>query len=1508
MLCKRRLDDELRTGLSGAFSRQNPLLLGGDDGSIFASWNCQALLHHMRQIRALKFRFITDKLRSSTVLALQEVHGTYEQMLLAFRELEPWFHVFLSSSGKADTGGVATLVSKKAVPDRHQINAESIIPGRSIMISIHKNNFRLRHLNVHNHNLTTAEIKKLETRIDEGVSLSRADPLSECTILHGDLNLSGEDEPSIILNSNLTQRPKDHQLRQARVWHKILDKLLYIDTSAYTHFHRESNTLSKLDRFYTSCPAWASTQLKIGGAACTSPVRLVAQGLSDHSPHAITIGPFRQQTKLERPIPSWISKTDRFREYHNQLCGAAGLDSLAAAPRWLLHKEIIVEAAALTRADFLAQDDLAPRALELSLVSLARLVLLNRSIQAESILRRCPLAQRHLVIRDHSVCFRDPAAFELDLSIAKSRNISTELDALRALLDSQQAPKFASKKIGSLEAKSRLWKSGARRSIINAIVVEDQAITDPTGMTKALTQCWKPTFSRQPDDDWCAAMEDLKNDIPNMREQFRETKPPDSQTILRSLENAKDRTPGKDTIPASAWATQAGAKTLVNVFGLTTLGYGPDIAFNDSITVFTPKGSQPGDLVSMQRSPADTRPLGLKNTDNKGITSAVNFSIMHVVSVMVTLIQRGFIKGRNFLHNIIELDALARRVSYGEFWASHPIFVFFDFLAAFPSIFHSAIHVVFKAAGAPVGFLNFLEVLYSWCMSYLTSQGVVSFFMRITSGILQGCPLSGTIFAIVSHASFSRIERLLLSSRNIVRCCADDLGAVLGSLEQLKLLVEPFRLTEKALGLRLKESKCVVVPLAPFTPQLRETILSWLREHIPAWAGFKVDSKGLYLGFWMGPSVRDEVFQDSFNKTIHRVRSIKTACCSSLHNVRAYNRDAISTCSYLAQLKLYPNSFVDRQEGVAASILKTPFRAFGKPLPFSSQIPHRPLTELRSMNLAALSRTAWATVQWQPSALSLTLDFLGHAVALQLDKSGLDKMRAAASKKRELPGGFSYMHRFPFTDWCKYSPAHWASEPMAVTLARAHAFFNIDKNLLKHIWREAGLSAAGRGYLRTRYSEHPALHDVCGNITWDSEQLLEMTHAFAVSEGKPQHIFHTILRDKLIPIQLEAFLSRKALRHVPVSGQAVECMRTGWPTLASRINSFHSQYLSFQALRLLSDAVCTPGRFQEKTACFFCKNSNSSTKLIHMLACDALWDTLEAAFPGLYQTLGDRSQRICRCVHELCYNDHYVHFLLLLAHLALFLSEVSHSHATTALEIPQLCLLAKAVAEHSSIFLQNGRFFTRPPKATVELTQEQTEARSAARAARRATSRIGWDVGAGFTLGFSLKGSFQTGSSSGSPSGGSCGCLVDDSADFAQGSGGPLLQDLHHGVSAEFSSGLLWEPGDEAAKDSDKNILTNLLHVGAPGFPHADGHARLSRQGQLDHSLDSSEVWGQLGVSTRTSSAQILPAFGGSGGGPYMQNYPQQVDQSVSYWQSGILQFSNEPSGGHSSHNTDTQD
>eukprot|EP00959_Pyramimonas_sp_CCMP1952_P006659 138964-Pyramimonas_sp.AAC.1 len=87
------------------------------------------------------------------------------------------------------------------------------------------------------------------------------------------------------------------------------------------------------------------------------------------------------------------------------------------------------------------------------------------------------------------------------------------------------------------------------------------------------------------------------------------------------------------------------------------------------------------------RSPDKVRVLGLRNTDVKLLSSVMNRALQPLIHHIVPPCQRGFVGGRNFGVNILELDAHARELSVGPPGSSDiPLLFSLDFGQAFPSL------------------------------------------------------------------------------------------------------------------------------------------------------------------------------------------------------------------------------------------------------------------------------------------------------------------------------------------------------------------------------------------------------------------------------------------------------------------------------------------------------------------------------------------------------------------------------------------------------------------------------------------------------------------------------------------------------------------------------------------------------------------------------------------------------------------------------------------------------
>ena len=141
----------------------------------------------------------------------------------------------------------------------------------------------------------------------------------------------------------------------------------------------------------------------------------------------------------------------------------------------------------------------------------------------------------------------------------------------------------------------------------------------------------------------------------------------------------------------------------------------------------------------------------------------------------------------------------------------------------------------------------------------MTSFGK-TFLYSIFAGVLQGCPMSATLFILAIDPFLIHFEQALSGKyEGIVRACADDVGIALADFRSLEVVEKVFHFAKECANMCLKPKKCNIIPLNPASPtQLdgtleRDLIKSWLISHIPHWQDFCVCLSAKYLGFGFGP-------------------------------------------------------------------------------------------------------------------------------------------------------------------------------------------------------------------------------------------------------------------------------------------------------------------------------------------------------------------------------------------------------------------------------------------------------------------------------------------------------------------------------------------------------------------------------------------------------------------------------------------------------------------------------
>ena len=393
--------------------------------------------------------------------------------------------------------------------------------------------------------------------------------------------------------------------------------------------------------------------------------------------------------------------------------------------------------------------------------------------------------------------------------------------------------------------------------------------------------------------------------------------------VRKAIHCAKNSMPGPDAIPSQAYksscdmsvdvlydvyealASDQAIETLMSAFEGASQEQTHD--FNASILcLLAKKPTGVEDSVGAYFHPKDTRPLSICNVDNRLLASAARLAWEPILERWVSKYQRGFLKGRSMLHNIIDIDTTAMTVSLQH---EHGTLILFDFKAAFPSISHPFLLQCLSMLGLPKEAMNFIQSMYHHNKCVLRIQGQDFPGFALLGGVRQGCPLSPLLFAVCVDILLRRIMHEIPSCT--CKAFADDIAAVITKWELhgpiLERMFAEFQLIS---NLSLNISKTVCMPL--WVNGVDE-VASRLHVVTPSWASICIALKGTYLGFVVGPGKGTESWVKPLEKFKQRVARWSQVPGGMQFSAVAYNTFALSTLLYIAQLEPVPE-FVFEEE------------------------------------------------------------------------------------------------------------------------------------------------------------------------------------------------------------------------------------------------------------------------------------------------------------------------------------------------------------------------------------------------------------------------------------------------------------------------------------------------------------------------------------------------------------------------------------------------------------------
>jgi hypothetical protein len=167
--------------------------------------------------------------------------------------------------------------------------------------------------------------------------------------------------------------------------------------------------------------------------------------------------------------------------------------------------------------------------------------------------------------------------------------------------------------------------------------------------------------------------------------------------------------------------------------------------------------------------------------------------------------------------------------------------------------------------GIPRFFINAIKALYRGGLATVVLMGLRWGSFPILSGIRQGCPASGSLFALAIDPCFRYMISQLGPERGIITAYADDIAAAVKELfEAIKILAHAFSVVGRCSSLELHPGKVVIIPLWKFEEQ---AVRAALILAAPSLATAVIQNFGKLLGVYIGPgadrrqwlSVREEL-------------------------------------------------------------------------------------------------------------------------------------------------------------------------------------------------------------------------------------------------------------------------------------------------------------------------------------------------------------------------------------------------------------------------------------------------------------------------------------------------------------------------------------------------------------------------------------------------------------------------------------------------------------------------
>ena len=708
--------------------------------------------------------------------------------------------------------------------------------------------------------------------------------------------------------------------KQTEAWKRLAAQCT-LQEFEQPHFTCEhSHGWSRIDRVYTDLH---KANLLCHDTFCT--LLTYPRHLSDHSP--VSFGMKDKPRRSKDSIPSWVAtdtsfedevrlQMDYLSECHRKTTGTepSSLQQLE------MLKQGIQSAAKYTRKKAhkaLAQTSSHRLACTLSFI---KAVEAGNEQQASRMQKRYNRLHRDLgTFSRTSQWYKEVKEHAVELMHIDVSDRVRELKQTRASLASEV---YERKKATISRQLKRLLPAGASNDIS---IIKDEAgsyFSDPANIARILTEHWQATFDSKPTNStlrngW---LERVRNRFKIRLTELR----PTSEDVEKVFLGLHDSAAGPDGIPTGVYMQLKEVAPdifLQLVRDLIDGNISLDDDFNQAILCCIPKGSNDHDDNGVPiHTAAGTRPLSIVDAANRIVAAILNCALERCVGNRISAMQRGFVSGRQMLMNIIDVDTAAQTISIRS---TRGAILLFDFRAAFPSMDHAFIWDTLKFSGIPSQFISAIQSLYRNNRHHIRVNGQLYEGPTVRSGVRQGCPLSGLLFAICVDVLLLRLQDVLTSGNEIARAFADDTATVINDYTRtIPTIATIFQEFEQISGLQLNIDKTVFIPLWPMACERH--LKNLITELCPSWRNIKVADMGKYLGFWIGPGAGDSSWEKAGKKFESRIKQWRGTKCGLFWNSLYYNIFTVPTLEFVAQLERVPTFIAEAEAKALRSLAAGP--------------------------------------------------------------------------------------------------------------------------------------------------------------------------------------------------------------------------------------------------------------------------------------------------------------------------------------------------------------------------------------------------------------------------------------------------------------------------------------------------------------------------------------------------------------------------------------------------------